>query len=266
MMRRMIFAVLIVCLLVGLTACVQVSAPIAFLGSAQVSGPAPLDVSFNLAYSEHTQGRPMTFELDFGDETPAETGSELGIAIHHTYVDGGTYTARLTLTDDEGVQDTDRLTITVSQDGPPIGTGLGETAADFTSSTTDGGSFTLSDQRGQVVLVDFWGAWCSPCRKSMPHLDELAETYGPQGLVVVIVSTDTSQQESIDYLADNGYTRFISLWEPGGKYTPIARQYGVLGGVGVGIPHTILIDRQGVIRFRGHPTLDLTDTMIEALL
>ena len=42
--------------------------------------------------------------------------------------------------------------------------------------------------------------------------------------------------------------------------------YGVLSGGSVGIPHTFLIDRQGVIRFRGHPLLDLTDSMIEALL
>jgi len=252
--------------LVLLTGCFDESTPIAFLASATVSGPAPLSVSFNLAYSEHSHGLPMTFELDFGDGTPAETGTELDIAIHHTYANGGTYVATLTLTDEESVQDSDQLTITVSQDGPPIGVGVGMTAPDFTSSTTDGGAFTLSDLRGRVVLMDFWGAWCPPCRKSMPHLDDLAGTYGPDGLDVVIISTDTSMQESIDYLADNGYTRFISLWEPGGRYTPIAQQYGVLGDSGVGIPHTILIDRQGVIRFRGHPTLDLTDAMIEALI
>ena len=260
------FAVLLLGVLVLLTGCFDDPRPIAFLGSAVVSGPAPLDVSFNLAYSEHSHGLPMMFELDFGDGTPSQTGAELGIAIHHTYDVGGTYIATLTLTDEEGAQDIDRLTITVSQDGPPVGVAIGMTAPDFTAPTTDGETFTLSDLRGRVVLIDFWGAWCPPCRNSMPHLDDFAATYGEAGLDVVIISTDTSQQESIDYLTDNGYSRFISVWEPGGRYTPIAQQFGVLGDSGVGIPHTILIDRQGVIRFRGHPTLDLTDAMIEALL
>jgi len=265
--RHLALAALTAFLLATLFGCYEDSRPIAFLGSAKVNGPAPLDVSFNLSFSEHSQGLPMTFELDFGDGSQAETGSEFGIAIHHTYELGGTYVATLTLTDSEGSRDADELTITVSQDGPPIGTSVGMTAPNFTSGTTDGeGTFTLSDLRGRVVLLDFWGAWCPPCRKSMPHLDELAEVYGPDGLVAVIVSTDTSEQESINYLNSNGYSRFVSLWEPGGRYTPIALQYGVLGDQGVGVPHTILIDRQGVIRFRGHPVLDLTEAMIEALL
>jgi len=268
-MRRTRFAslVAILCALAALlSGCFGGSNPIAILAAAVISGPAPLEVSFNLSYSEHTRGRPMEYSLNFGDGTDPATGDDLGLAVRHTYETGGTFVAELTLTDDENVRDTDRLTITVSQDGPPIGTDVGQTAPDFTASTTDGGEIRLSDFRGSVVLLDFWGAWCSPCKKSMPQLDEFARAYAADGLVVVLVSTDTAEQSSIDYLFDRGYDDFVSVWEPGGKYTPIALQYGVLGGSGVGIPHTLLIDRQGVIRFRGHPTLDLTASMIEALL
>jgi len=259
-------AALLAGLLTVLAGCFEESSPVAILVSAVVSGPAPLDVSFNLSYSEHTRGRPMEYSLDFGDGTSAATGTDLGIAVHHTYELGGTYVAELTLTDDEGVRDADRVAITVSQDGPPVGTDVGKTAPDFTASTTDGGEVTLSDHRGSVVLLDFWGAWCSPCKRSMPHLDELARTYGQDGLVVIIVSTDTVELSATDYLDGKGYSDFISVWEPGGKYTSVALVYGVLGGGDVGIPHTFLIDRQGVIRFAGHPLLDLTEAMIEALL
>jgi len=264
--RRISFLLICAALLAVLSGCFRPTGPVAILASAVVSGTAPLDVSFNLSYSEHPRGRPMTYELDFGDGTEGATGANLGLAVHHTYADGGTYVARLTLTDDEGEQDIDRLSITVSQDGPPEGTNVGNTAPDFTAHTTDGGELTLSDLRGSVVLLDFWGAWCTPCKQSMPHLEDLVQTYGSQGLVAVLVSTDPAEQTSADYLADHGYDDFISVWEAGGKYTRIALLYGVLGGGGVGIPHTFLIDRQGVIRFRGHPTLDLTDSMIEALL
>ena len=268
MTHRRVASLLLICaaLPVILTGCFRSRGPVAILASAVVSGTAPLDVSFNLSYSEHPRGRPMTYELAFGDGTDPATGSDLGLAVHHTYEAGGTYVAQLTLTDDEGETDIDRLPITVSQEGPPVGTNVGDTAPDFTAHTTDGGELTLSDLRGSVVLLDFWGAWCTPCKQSMPHLDELVQIHGSRGLVAVLVSTDPAEQTSADYLADHGYEDFISVWESGGKYTRIALLYGVLGGGGVGIPHTFLIDRQGVIRFRGHPTLDLTDSMIEALL
>ncbi len=268
MMDRRILAagVIAVGLLISLAGCFRGSKPIAVLASAAVSGPAPLDASFNLSYSEHPRGRPMEYTLHFGDGSDPATGSDLGIAVHHVYDAGGTYVATLTLTDDQSAQGIDRLTITVSQDGPPVGTDLGDTAPDFTAHTTDGGEISLSETRGSVVLLDFWGEWCGPCRRSMPHLDALVRAYEAEGLVAILISTDAVEQTTIDYLEANGYRNFISVWEPGGKYTPVAQLYGVLSGGSVGIPHTFLIDRQGVIRFRGHPTLELTEWMIEALL
>jgi peroxiredoxin len=253
-------------LLFSLSGCFRPSVPIAVLSSAVVSGPAPLDVSFNLSNSEQPDGRAVAFTLSFGDASDTASGTDLGIAVHHTYVAGGVYTATLTITDDRGKQGIDQLTITASEDGPPVGTNVGQTAPDFTAPTTDGGEITLSDVRGSVVLLDFWGVWCTPCRQSLPHLDDLATRYGDDGLVVILVSTDPVEQTSTDYLSENEYDRFVSVWEPGAKYTPVAQLYGVLSGGSVGIPHTILIDRQGVIRFRGHPTLDLDDATVEALL
>lgn len=250
----------------SLTGCFRTTDPIAVLSSPVISGPAPLEVSFDLSHSEHPLGRSMTYELSFGDGSDSVTGADLDIVIHHTYSAGGAFYATLTLTDEKGKQGIDQLTITVSEEGPPVGTAIGQTAPDFTAPTTDGETIALSDYRGSVVLLDFWGAWCTPCKQSMPHLDDLVQRYGSQGLVAILISTDVVQQTSIDYLADNDYEDFVSVWEPGAKYTPIAQLYGVLSGGSVGIPHTFVIDRQGVIRFRGHPTLDLTDGVIEALL
>jgi len=264
--RLLLFGLLAACGTLLLTGCFSGPQLIAVLTSARVTGPAPLDVSFNLSYSEIPDGRTALFELDFGDASEPEAGTELDIAVHHTYEVGGTFVATLTITDSEGDVAVDHLTITVNQDGPPVGTQIGMSAPDFTATTTDAGELTLSDLRGQVVLLDFWGVWCGPCKRSMPHLDELAREYGSQGLVVVLISTDEVRQTTIDYLDEKGYDGFISVWEPGGKYTPVAQLYGVLSGGDIGIPHTFLIDRQGVIRFRGHPVLDLTDEMIEALL
>lgn len=257
---------IVVVALLGLAGCFRPTGPVAVLSSAAISGPAPLEVSFNLSNSSHASGRSVSFSLSFGDGSDAATGTDLGIAVRHTYHVGGEYTATLILTDDRGEQAIDQLTIMVSEEGPPVGTAVGETAPDFTAPTIGGGEITLSDVRGSVILLDFWGAWCTPCRLSLPHLDDLVNRYGDQGLVVILISTDALEQTSADYLSEEEFDRFISVWEPGAKFTPVAQLYGVLSGGNVGIPHTFLIDRQGVIRFRGHPTLDLDDSMVEALL
>jgi peroxiredoxin len=99
----------------------------------------------------------------------------------------------------------------------------------------------------------------------MPHLDGLARHYADAGVVVIVVSTDAAEQTSIDFLEDGGYNAFLSVWEPGGKSgSPLTKLYD-LDGTDVGIPCTFVIDRQGVIRYAGHP-IDLTGEMIEAIL
>lgn len=68
---------------------------------------------------------------------------------------------------------------------------VGTTAEDFTATDVDGNTFHLSDHIGkQVVLIDFWATWCSPCLAEMPHLERLQDKYKKDGLLVVAVSMD----------------------------------------------------------------------------
>ncbi len=53
-----------------------------------------------------------------------------------------------------------------------------------------GGTLKLEDLRGQVVMLDFWATWCSPCREEMPALVKLAKEYEAQGLAFVAASRD----------------------------------------------------------------------------
>lgn len=265
MKARVAFAQVALWLLVILAGCDPSAAPIAVLTAPIVTGEAPLDVAFDLSRTAHPLGRAMSFQLDFGDGSAPITGTQFDPAIHHTYEADGAYEAVLLVADDLGTIRAGRLAITVDASDAPIGTEVGESAPDFASTTTDGQPFALSGLRGSVVLLDFWGAWCPPCRASLPHLDALATTYGDRGAVIVLMSTDFDGGESSAFLAANGFGRFVGLWEPGGKAgNPVAQLYGV-SGPGVGIPRTYLIDRQGVIRYVGHP-LELPPEHIEALL
>jgi cytochrome c biogenesis protein CcmG/thiol:disulfide interchange protein DsbE len=58
-------------------------------------------------------------------------------------------------------------------------------APDFTLNTPDGKAITLSELRGQAVLVNLWATWCPPCRAEMPAIQKLYDEYKDQGFVVL---------------------------------------------------------------------------------
>lgn len=252
-------------LLLILSGCDLGNEPLAILGAPAVSGPAPFAAAFDLSHSLHPRKQAMTFELHLGDGSNPVRGSDVAAQIAHTYEEPGTYTATLILTDIKGKRGVASLSITVDNAGPPVGLDLGTTAPDFTAQTTDGNEISLADYRGQVVIIEFWGAWCSPCRQSLPHLAELAEGYAEQGVVALLVSTDNAASAAASYLEQNEFDGFVSLWAPGGKReNAIAQLYGV-ADPDVGIPRTFVLDRQGVIRYVGHP-LRLYPPLLDAVL
>lgn len=145
--------------------------------------------------------------------------------------------------------------------GLPVGPEVGKLAPDFTLPLLgEDDAVTLSQLRGCVVLLEFWASWCGPCRTSSPYLEQLALRYHGQGLVVLGVSLDRFAQQAEAFLTSLGLTDVVPLWGSFDRVLEVARLYGVAT-----IPHVYLIDRQGVIRFSGHPA-ELTPELIEQLL
>lgn len=240
--------------------CTKPRIAMAVLEALPREGAAPLLVEFRLDRSTYGRG-PGSFTLDFGDGTAAVQGDDLRIRIPHVYGQIATYTARLTVVSGDG-QTATATTIVRVVDGGEVedGATVGTRAFDFTAQTTRGTTVTLSELRGQVVMIEFWGSWCVPCRQSMPHIYALWEAYHEEGLIVLAVSTDEQASESVAYLEANGYTDLVCIWEPGGRSTRIKLLYEVDW-----IPRTILVDRAGIVRYNGHP-MDLTEAFVEAIL
>jgi cytochrome c biogenesis protein CcmG/thiol:disulfide interchange protein DsbE len=68
-----------------------------------------------------------------------------------------------------------------------------QTAPDFTLRDVNGDSVSLKKYGGNIVLVDFWATWCTPCRLSIPELAEIQKKYRDQGVVVLGISMDDPQ-------------------------------------------------------------------------
>jgi len=141
----------------------------------------------------------------------------------------------------------------------PVGTSVGRSAPDFTLKDLNGNSVSLHQFRGHVVILDFWASWCAPCRSSMPTLDNFAAEYHDKGLVLIGVSLDRSASDASSFLNGNDYHRLIALWESAIASQAVAGTYGVSA-----IPHTFVIDADGIIRFVDHP-MRLTESVLDPL-
>ncbi|MEW5826234.1 MAG: redoxin domain-containing protein [Candidatus Bipolaricaulota bacterium] len=244
----------------GLGGCATPRVARAVLEAFPWEGAAPLLVEFRLDGSTYGKN-PGSFTLDFGDGTAAVQGDDLRIRIPHVYGQLATYTAPLSVVSGDGQAATATAIVRVI-DGSDVedGATVGKRAFDFTAQTTGGATVTLSELRGQVVLIEFSGSWCVPCRQSMPHIYALWGAYHDEGLIVLAVSTDEQAGESVAYLEANGHTDLTCIWEPGGRSTRIKLLYQVDW-----IPRTILVDRAGIVRYNGHP-MDLTESLVETVL
>ena len=130
----------------------------------------------------------------------------------------------------------------VSGSATPSGTdpAIGSVAPEFSlKSVPDGQTVTLSSLRGKAVVVNFWATWCGPCKIEMPWLVELQKKYGDQGLQIVGITKDDSDEATI--------AKFTK--KMGVNYTILVGDQHVqdlYGGVG-GLPTSFFVNRSGKV-------------------
>jgi peroxiredoxin len=107
--------------------------------------------------------------------------------------------------------------------------------ADFTLTELGGKTWTLKEQRGKVVVLNFWATWCPPCRKEMPDLETLYKQFKDQGLVILAIS-DEDAGKVRPFVAEQKVTYPILL-DPGRKVNELFQIQG--------IPKTFVYDRNG---------------------
>jgi thiol-disulfide isomerase/thioredoxin len=117
---------------------------------------------------------------------------------------------------------------------------VSQPAPDFALRSFDGQNVRLSEHLGEVVLINFWATWCGPCRQEMPLLDEIYARYRRAGLVLFSVNIDEEQDAAVE-MAQTLKVSYPVLFD---ARKDVSRAYDV--GT---MPLTVLIDREGVVRY-----------------
>lgn len=134
-------------------------------------------------------------------------------------------------------------------------TATGTIAPDFSLKNPEGKEISLSSLRGKLVLLDFWGSWCYPCRASHPHLKKLYEEYKSKGFEILGVSSESGKPEDhqkwTTAIREDGmnWINVLSNTSRSERSKGILNEYSVMV-----FPTKVLIDKNGVIlrRFAGN--------------
>ncbi len=162
------------------------------------------------------------------------------------------------------LQSGNTVTLTPTPQGGVVhGNQVGDLLYDFTVDLYGaGGTFTLSEHRGGIVIVNFWYTTCGPCVREMPYFDEIAREYAGSVTVVAIhsamITTQPATREGVQTWLDS--TTFIGKNYPwssspilfaqdSGRSPTDSAVYRLLGGRGP-YPMTLIVDGEGIVRYR----------------
>ena len=121
------------------------------------------------------------------------------------------------------------------------GVNQGNLASDFTLEAIDGSEVSLSDYRGDVVLVNFWATWCPPCRAEIPDLEAAYQARSDDGFVVLGINVEEPREAVAPFAQAIGMS-YPVLLDRGGQVMKMYRAPG--------LPISLILDRDGVIQVR----------------
>ncbi len=136
---------------------------------------------------------------------------------------------------------------------------VGRVAPDITLPDPNGNQRSLSSLEGNVVLIDFWAAWCPPCREANAILGELYEQYQDQGFEIFAVSLDRTKEQWTNAIEKDNIT-WLQVSDLRFMNSPVVDLYSITE-----VPHYVLIDRERRIISRNFSIAELESLLLENL-
>ncbi|HEY9122564.1 MAG TPA: TlpA disulfide reductase family protein [Brevefilum sp.] len=130
---------------------------------------------------------------------------------------------------------------------------------DLTLKDLEGETVHLRDLRGEVVLVNYWASWCSPCRDEMPILEDFYKAHRGEGFTLLSINVSESAEDAAEYIKANGFS--FPVWSDPTGDTMIA--------LGInGLPASLLLDEKGSLMrvWFGPLTQEMLDETVLPLL
>ncbi|ACE86254.1 TlpA family protein disulfide reductase [Cellvibrio japonicus] len=121
-----------------------------------------------------------------------------------------------------------------------VGAANAQPAPDFTLQSSTGENVRLAEQRGKVVMLNFWASWCGPCRQEMPLLDAMYKRYSAAGFVLYGVNVEEDNTDAKKLIKELGVDLPV-LYDPESKASSLYKVDAM--------PTTVLIDKKGQIRY-----------------
>ena len=241
--------------------------PILYNNSEQTE--TPIQLSF--AFAQHQMGE---FEVD-GDKYTIAIKSDRAVFRDHFSVKVWSEKTKNTLSNfDQGVQKNGHIKIgdfyyrigNAKIDGSTItlikdrsveergGNEVGMKSINFASESITGDKIVLDELRGNIVLLDFWGTWCAPCREEIPKLKSIYEQYKSKNFKMIGIANDNL--ESLNKFIKENKIEWAQIIQDNNK--SIINDYNV-----VGYPTTFLIDVDGKILAKNLRAIELADNISE---
>jgi len=116
---------------------------------------------------------------------------------------------------------------------------INQVSPDFVLKSKEHGNMRASEQKGNVVLINFWASWCGPCRDELPVMEALYQDYQDLGFEILAVNVDDDARKA-DVLLDDIRVSFPVLYDTSGE---VSQLFDVNA-----MPTTVMLDRDGKVR------------------
>jgi peroxiredoxin len=121
---------------------------------------------------------------------------------------------------------------------------VGKPAYDFALEDLAGEKIKLSDLKGKLVMIDFWGTWCGGCKKEQPYLKEVCKELEGTDFQMILVCVNDDKTDWKNYIETKNITspNILHLWADDAETKILQECYNFLS-----VPHKVMVDKQGIL-------------------